>query len=65
MNGSVTNGSASVESFDDLPSIVAFDDLFREKFSPFKQLSSTIGGDVQSIVIDSLKKMILFKYSYI
>ena len=54
MNGSLTNGSASVESFDDLPSIVAFDDLFREKFSPFKQLSSTIGGDVQSIVIDSM-----------
>ena len=48
MNG--TNGATATESFDDLPSIVAFDDLYKEKFLPFKQLSVTIGSDVQSIV---------------
>lgn len=50
MNGdSVTNGSAN-ESFDDLPSIAAFDELYNGKFVPFKQLSATIGSDVQTIV---------------
>jgi adenylyl cyclase-associated protein len=62
-NGVTTNGSAN-ESFDDLPSIVAFDELFREKFVPFKQLSAIIGNDVQSIV-DLVEKVFKLERSFL
>lgn len=50
-----TNGSSN-ESFDDLPPIAAFDQLYRDNFVPFKDLSSKIGNDVQTIV-DLIEKV--------
>ena len=56
MNGTTNGSTSAAESFDDLPSIVGFDDLFREKFVPFKELSSTIGSDVKNMVNNIEKK---------
>jgi adenylyl cyclase-associated protein len=58
-----TNGSSN-ESFDDLPPIVAFDQLYRESFVPFKSLSSLIGNDVQTIV-DLIEKVFKLQRSFL
>ncbi len=61
MNGTTNGTTSAAESFDDLPSIVGFDDLFREKFVPFRELSSTIGSDVKAIV--NIKKNVFKLFS--
>jgi hypothetical protein len=47
MNG---NLSSKGESFDDLPSIVGFDEILKNSLKSFIDLSAKIGNDVKTIV---------------
>lgn len=49
MPESVQNGNH--DNTEELPSIVAFDELINSSFLSFKDLSAKIGGDVNAIVI--------------
>lgn len=44
------SSKSSSESFDDLPSIVGYDEILNNTFKSFKDLSGKIGGEVKAIV---------------
>lgn len=65
-NGPSSNGSSSssTESFDHLPSILAFDDLYNNTFSSFKDLTAKLGPDVKAIV-DLVEKLFKVERSFL
>ena len=44
------SSKSSSDSFDDLPSIVGYDEILNSTFKSFKDLSGKIGGEVKAIV---------------